>query len=173
MTGRQYEIWQPLLALAEWIESQDTTGELRGLLQVLQDYAQSVNEASRDDQTPEADELLLRALTRKIKDGECPRASDVLEQARTEEPNLFKLWTAPAVGKHLRRYGIQTQHSGDRRFRDLTLNKLWEIQRRYGVELGLAEPSNPSKPSKPLEIGPELTAGNLARVDRSDGLDGK
>ena len=65
MSGRDYELWQPLLALAAWIESHGA----RGLLKLLQEHALATIEAGRDDATPDADEILLRILTDEIRVG--------------------------------------------------------------------------------------------------------
>ena len=50
MSGRDYELWQPLLALAWWIESHGA----RGLLGLLQEHALATIDAGRDDATPDA-----------------------------------------------------------------------------------------------------------------------
>ncbi|HUT58009.1 MAG TPA: hypothetical protein VNA25_09195 [Phycisphaerae bacterium] len=56
--GRDFELWQPLLALASWIEE---AGAL-GLLGLFQEHALATIDSARDDQAPDHDETLLRLL---------------------------------------------------------------------------------------------------------------
>ncbi len=59
MSGRDYELWQPLLAVAGWIESHGA----QGLLKLLQEHALTVIDRGKDEAVPDADESLLRRLS--------------------------------------------------------------------------------------------------------------
>jgi len=147
MSGRDFDKWQPLLALASWIEE---AGAL-GLLKLLQDYALQSIDAGRDDQTPDHDEIILRALAEAVRLGERPTAGDLLKQVQEAEPVAFKNWSARAVTSHLKRYGIPTPRKsmGRRAFRDVTLDHLRRIQDSYGIDLDLPEPATvPSETKK-------------------------
>ncbi|MEE9128810.1 MAG: hypothetical protein V3T84_02245 [Phycisphaerales bacterium] len=134
MTGRHFELWQPLLALAAWLEESGASG----LLELMQQHALTTIEAQKDDQTPAADVLLLRTLSKVALAGEEPTCTDLLNRARDIEPDLFRRWTATGVGKALRRYDIQTHHSGERQFRDV-LPQLARVQSHYDIDLGIPD----------------------------------
>jgi len=135
MSGRDFELWQPLLAIAAWVDENGA----RGLLPLLQDHASAVIEASRAAQTVDADEVLLRLLAQAVLAGGQPTPGELLRQAQEAEPALFKSWTARAVTSHLTRYGVPTPSkiSGRRVFRDVTVDQLREIQAAYGLDLAL------------------------------------
>ena len=137
MSGRDYELWQPLLALAWWIESYGAGG----LLELLQAHALATIDAAKDDQTPDADETLLRILAEAIRYGERPEPGDLLKRAQEAEPSAFKSWTARGVTSHLKRYGVPTptKTMGRRVFRDVTLDLLRRIQTSYGIDLSMPE----------------------------------
>jgi hypothetical protein len=136
MSGRNYELWQPLLALAAWIEQHDELG----LLKLVQDYAQSSIDAGRDDKTPFEDEILLRLLADALRLGERPRASDLLTQARVRDPDYFEPWTARGVSARLKRYGLETRKSdGDKVYGPWLLEVLRRVETSYGMDLGLSE----------------------------------
>lgn len=136
MHGRDFELWQPLLALAAWFEGHGA----RGLLNLLQRYALLSIEANRDDQTPNADETLLGLLTDEIRSGNAPTAGEILDKARVAEPEVFNKWSAKGVASHLKRYGMITHKSHGRRvYGQVTLDELRRIQTAYGVDLGFNE----------------------------------
>ncbi len=137
MSGRDYELWQPLLALAWWIEAAGA----RGLLALVQAHALATIDSGRDDQTPDADETLLRILAEAVRFGERPEPGDLLKRAQEAEPSAFKTWTARGVTSHLKRYGVPTptKSMGRRAFRDVTLDLLRRIQTSYGIDLSLPE----------------------------------
>ena len=93
MSGRDYELWQPLLALASWVESHGA----RGLLALLQEHALAVIDRGRDEAVPDADEVLLRVLAEAVRFGERPTPHDILAKAAEAEPVIFKK-LAPADG---------------------------------------------------------------------------
>jgi hypothetical protein len=136
MSGRNYELWQPLLALAAWFEQRGVIG----LLKLVQDYAQSSIDAGRDEKTPFEDEILLRLLADALRQGERPRASDVLTQAKVREPDGFERWTARGVSARLKRYGLATRKSdGDKVYGPESLEVLRRVETSYGMDLGLSE----------------------------------
>ena len=133
MSGRDYELWQPLLALAAWIESHGA----EGLLALVQDHAQATIDENRDDATPDHDETLLRLLADAIRTGDTPTATDILNAAKQQDSRIFDKWSARAVGSHLKRYGLTTNKTGGRRiYGRVTLDNLRRIQTTYHVELG-------------------------------------
>jgi hypothetical protein len=137
MSGRDYELWQPLLALAAWIESHGA----RGLLKLLQDHALATIDAGRDDATPDADETLLRILADEIRAGAVPTPGDILAKAQATDAAGFKTWKARGVSEHLKRYGAVTHKSCGRKVYGVTLESLRTIQASYGVDLGFDETS--------------------------------
>jgi len=138
MDGRSYELWQPILAMAGWLESCGAGG----LLGMMQTYAAAVIDANREDQVPDVDELLLRLLADSVmggfNDGLTP--AELLRRANEREPSIFAKWSTRGIAWALKRYGIQTKAShGTRTYRDVSPFHLAEIERRYGLDLGLPE----------------------------------
>lgn len=134
MSGRDYELWQPLLALALWIERDGTAG----LLKLVQNHAQRTIEANRDDQTPDTDEVLLRTLADLLRAGQQPTPSEVLKQAAEGEPDLLNRWSARGVSRVLGRYNLKTRSTNGRRIygSDL-LADVKRIARTYRLDLGV------------------------------------
>ncbi|MBI5865342.1 MAG: DUF3631 domain-containing protein [Planctomycetes bacterium] len=158
--GRDYELWQPLLALATWLEARGATG----LTNVVSDFAAQTIDAGKDDSVPEADELLLRLVAEHVRDGThvALKASDLLRQAREIDPATFGTaqaarWGPRGVGAALSRYGIST-HKGTgntgRTYARITLGQLRQIASAYGFDLGL--------PAENLPHVPQRTAGSEA-----------
>jgi hypothetical protein len=136
MAGRDYELWQPLLALASWVEEHGADG----LLAMTRDHAIQTIEAGRDDAVPDTDELLLRLLADSVVAGAngelTPHA--ILRRATEREPNLFGRWSTRGVASALKRYGVSSSKSnGQRTYRDVTPAQLVQIQQVYGVDMGL------------------------------------
>jgi len=138
MSGRDYELWQPLLALASWIEQHGA----RGLLKMLQEHALATIDAGRDDATPDADETLLRILTDEIRVGIVPTPGDILAKAQAVDAAGFKTWKARGVSEHLKRYGATTHKTCGRKVYRVTLDSLRAIQESYGIDLGFDEKSD-------------------------------
>ena len=133
MSGRDYELWQPLLSLASWIESQGA----QGLLALVQEHARETIEESSEDATPDHDEILLRLLADALRIGSTPRAGEILFAAKKQDPRTFDKWTPRAVGSHLKRYGLTTNRTdGKRVYGRVTLEDMQQIQTNYNVELG-------------------------------------
>jgi hypothetical protein len=135
--GRNYELWQPLLALAGWFQDHGADN----LLGLLQRFALASVAGAKDDAIPEADEVLLELLAERIKAHDPPTTGELLASARQRDEVTFgKWWTAKTVGNRLKTYGIPVpaKVGGARRYRDVTPAQLVQIQQRYGVDLGLA-----------------------------------
>ena len=143
MSGRQRELWQPILSLAAWVE--DSGAE--GLLAMLQAFAAEMVDAIGEEQTPYYDEALLRALIALRQAYEGPTAKDVLEKARQQEPDTFDSWSPKGVANALRRYGFQTRKTrGKRTYGHVTIDQLRQVQTAYGMELGLPEEETDTGP---------------------------
>jgi len=151
MSGRDFELWQPLLALAWWIESHGA----RGLLKLLQEHAMAVIDRGRDEAVPDADEALLRVLAEAVRLGERPTPHDILVKATAAEPAVFKNWHPRTVTARLKSYGIPTPRKvGSRReFRDVTPDVLRRIQESYSIDLDCPRDENqiPTDPGRPSQ----------------------
>ena len=135
MSGRNYELWQPLLAIASWFEDHGVAG----LLSLMQSHALAVIEGARDHSTPAVDELLLKTLTRAVFRGDRPTPKEVLQAASLEEPTTFQRWTPKGVADHLRRYGLKTTKSHGRHEYKPSTDDLGRIETHYGIDLGLED----------------------------------
>jgi hypothetical protein len=151
MSGRDYELWQPLLAVAAWIELHGA----RGLLRILQEHALALIDRGRDETVPDADETLLRVLADAVRVGDRPTPHDILTKAVEAEPVVFKNWHPRTVTARLKNYGIPTPRKvGSRReFRDVTPEVLQRIQQSYGIDLDCPNVENgggtdPGEPSQ-------------------------
>lgn len=138
MSGRDFELWQPLLALASWIEENGADG----LLGMMQGHAARTIEAARDDSIPDGDEILLHLLAESVVAGMASSVgpAELLKRAQEREPNLFNRWTARGVGSSLRRYGIEPNTiRGKRWYGRVGVGQLVRIERSYGLDLGLGD----------------------------------
>jgi hypothetical protein len=155
--GRDFELWQPLLAVASWVEAHGAGG----LLRLLQRHALASVEAARDDQTPEADEVLLDALAESVRRGEAPTPGELLTRAKDRDPVTFAKWVPQTVSGRLEAYGVARpkKSHGVRRYRGVGLAELQRVQRHYGLDLGIPEeghrhPIGASPPVDPLATRP-------------------
>ena len=138
MSGRQFELWQPLLALASWVESYGA----KGLLTLMQQYAIDRIELSQEDQSPDCDEILLQILTGHVRTGQTPTAKEILERAQELEPRMFANWSPKGAANAIRRYNIATLKThGRRTYGHVTLDHLRRIQTNYNMDLNVPEPS--------------------------------
>ena len=134
MGGRDYELWQPLLAIASFIEDDGANG----LLGELQQYALKSIENAKEEQIPACDEVLLRILAEAVSSGGKPTCAELLELARQEDPQGFKFFGPRGVSSHLRHYGFRTKKTnGLKRYADVDLNQFVKIQTSYGVDLDI------------------------------------
>src|SRR5208282_4439536 len=137
MGGRDFELWQPLLALASWIESHGA----RGLLGLLQEHALASIDRGRDESIPGADETLLRIVADAVRAGERLTAGEILGKALSADPVVFKSWFPETVAARLKSYGIpKAGKSGSRKeYRGVTPEVLRRIQTSYGIDLDFPE----------------------------------
>jgi hypothetical protein len=136
MSGRDYELWQPLLALAAWVESHGADG----LLGLVQEHALATIDAGKDDQVGDADEILLRLLAERRANLDTPTPGEILKAAQEAEPTVFRQWSAKGAANALKRYGVRTvEVHGRKVYSRVTLADLRRIQATYGVALGLPE----------------------------------
>jgi len=134
--GRSRQLWQPLLALAAWIESHG----FEGLLQIAQQHALRMVEANRDEHFDERDLILLQALAEAWRCSEKPTPTDILAKAKQRAPELFDRWTARAVSAHLKHYGFQTKKSnGKKIYSGLAQKDFSKVQLSYHIDLGFSE----------------------------------
>jgi hypothetical protein len=133
MSGRDFELWQPVLAIASWIQDHGAGG----LLGLMQAHALQTIEAGQDDQTPDTDETLLRILADAVRTGERLAPQDVLERARTSDADGFKTWKARGVVTVLKRYGLRTTKTHGRKlYAKVTPDDIAQIATSYGLDLG-------------------------------------
>ena len=124
--GRHYELWQPILALAEWIDVDD---ELH-LYKRLREYAVKSVEAKQEEHIPEVDLSLLRSLTEQVVKKVEPTSGDVLKRAQFGEKEVLQGHTARKVREILGRYGLITvRTTGGRRIFRNALPQLQRIER--------------------------------------------
>jgi hypothetical protein len=135
MSGRNYEVWQPLLAIAEWLDQRGAGG----LYRVLREHAIRTIESSSEAAMPEEDGVLLQAVARLAAGGGKGTAKELLRQAASEEPGLFKGWSAKRVATCLRRYGLSSRKTRGNLVFDPSPDDLLRIQRNYQIDLGLAD----------------------------------
>lgn len=141
MSGRDYELWQPLLALAWWLESLGAGG----LLGLMQEHAAATIGAGADEQVSDADELLLRILTERRLALDTPQAKDILAAAKETEPTVFHQWSFKGVSNVFRRYGLKTKKTRTAREYHTSLADLRHIQDAYGLALGLPDEPEAAK----------------------------
>jgi hypothetical protein len=144
MEGRYYELWQPLLALAAWVEGHGASG----LRELAQRHALATVEAGRDGQTAEADETLLEILAEKVQAGDAPTPKEILDIAKDRDKSTFDRWAPRTVSNRLESYGIRRpkKSHGHRRYRAVTSDALRKIQRNYGIDLGIPDADVPEEP---------------------------
>jgi hypothetical protein len=138
MSGRNFELWQPLLSIAAWLEDRGA----RGLLDLLRKHALLLIESSREASTPPDDEALLRALARAVGSGVPPTAGEILATVQDAEPSLFHKWSARAVAAHLGRYGLRSKKRNGRHVFEPSPADLLRVQQSYGIDLDLP-PADP------------------------------
>jgi hypothetical protein len=140
LAGREYEIWQPLLALAGWLEDAGAGG----LLALMQRHAEATASEGRDDATPDADLTLLRIVAQHVVAGThgSLKAGDVLKAAQEQDRATFDRWSPRGVGSALGRYGLKTARghgNTGRTFARVTMAALARIAASYGIDLDLPQ----------------------------------
>jgi hypothetical protein len=139
MSGRNFELWQPLLSIAAWLEDHGA----HGMLDLLRRHALLLIESSREAATPPDDEALLRALARAVGSGIAPTAGELLATVQDVEPSLFHKWSARAVAAHLGRYGLRSRKCNGRHIFEPSPGDLLRVQQSYGIDLDLSPDPTP------------------------------
>lgn len=136
-SNRNHELWQPIMALAAWLEG----GGMAGLLATIQAHAERAVEASTEDATPDSDETILRVLTDEIANGRKPAPNELLTKAKAIEAETFQRWTPRTVSNVLKRYGLEITRQGPdgRRYRDVSMADLRKIEQTYFLDLGIGD----------------------------------
>jgi hypothetical protein len=157
--GRGYELWQPLLALAWWLDERGA----KCLLPLMQRFALEAIAAGQEDQTPEADEVILEVLAELVQNAiQPPTPGEILKKAKEHDPATFDRWQAQTVSRRLKNYGIPPpkKSHGERRYRNVTVDTLRRIQRNYGIDLGIPELAEAPDSSPPIAPRALQTARN-------------
>jgi hypothetical protein len=148
--GRQYELWQPLLALAAWVDCERSLRRTRAvaargaepwtepLHPRLLEYARKLCEAGSEALLPEEDFLLLWTLTDSVVRGREPTCKAILEASRRADADALRGISARRVAEILKRYGLTTDRCHGRRMYRTSLAQLRKIESRYGVDLNTA-----------------------------------
>jgi hypothetical protein len=134
--GRPYELWQPILALASWVDFCRPNGTPPALHPSVLAYARQACEGASEGGVPEEDFVLLSALAAKVVRGVQPTCQEVLQLARLIDADAMRGISARKVAEILKRYGLQSERgtNGRRSFR-VSLDQLRKIEARYGVDL--------------------------------------
>jgi hypothetical protein len=135
MHGRNYELWQPLLAIADWLDRHGATG----LREDLRNHAIRTIEAGREVATPAEDEVVLRAIARLVEGQRGATAKEILERATGDEPSLFKNWSAKRVANCLRRYGLGSRKTRGSHVFEPSRGELLRVQSAHQIDLGIAD----------------------------------
>jgi hypothetical protein len=136
LAGRQYELWQPLLALCTWL---DAAAE-RNWTPVLLAHAKRMFEETKEQLVPEIDLTTLRVLTDKLLKNEEPTCNLVLTSCRRVDDANFRQVTPQKIASILRRYGLTVRRLHDgRRFRADSLPQIERVEKSYGVDLRTLE----------------------------------
>jgi hypothetical protein len=129
--GRHYELWQPIMALAHWID----TDQSWGLEKMLMGWAKKLVIGHQEDQVPEEDQCLLRALTELVLKGKCPTNKEVLYKAQVMDDAITKRMSPKMVSNVLRKYGLMTVKVDARRELRVSLEQMKTIERNYGLDI--------------------------------------
>lgn len=129
--GRNYEIWQPILALAQLVDPENRT-ELTGKIEA---WAAQIVASSQEEFIPEEDQVLMWVLTREMRDGKEARCKQLLDTAKIMESSLFKNWSPQKVAASLKKYGLKLVRKRAGRFFPVNLEQMKRIEQSYGLDL--------------------------------------
>jgi hypothetical protein len=151
MSGRDYELWQPIFAIAAWFEDHGVTG----LLPELRRHAARCIVGSKESGISPEDEAILQAVAATIRTGRPKTAAELLAAVQSQEPALLRNWSAKRTASRLRNYGIKPRPSHGRMIYEPAESELLQVQDSYGFRLGLAaspapENVHPSPPRTPV-----------------------
>jgi hypothetical protein len=151
-SNRDAQLWQPLLAIASFI---DESGE-PGLLEMMQAHALRTVTEAHDDAVPEADEMLLTILAERVQHGERPTSSELLAEAQNRDGSTFAKWSPRGVSSRLGNYGLKAHKIDNRRIYKNVKPQLLAVQVSYNLPLGIPEtpflPKN--RPDRPVTPTP-------------------
>jgi hypothetical protein len=131
MSGRNYEIWQPVLAIADWFERHGA----EGLYGTMREHAVRTIEATSDTTVPAEDEVVLRALGRLVADQKRTTAKAILQACKEGESSLFRDWSERRIAACLKRYGLSTRRSHGQSLFEPSVEVLSRIQGVYRVDI--------------------------------------
>jgi hypothetical protein len=151
--GRNYELWQPIFAVAAWFEDHGVTG----MLPELRQHAARCISGSKESGISPEDEAILQAVAATVRTGRLKTAGEVLAAVQSQEPALFRHWSARRIANRLRNYGLKSRPSQGRQIFDPSLSDLLRIQDSYGFRLGVCSSPTPGNvhSSTPRTPGPE------------------
>ncbi|MGC9259830.1 MAG: hypothetical protein ACP5I8_07110 [Phycisphaerae bacterium] len=133
ISGRNYELWHPLMALASWGESHGR----QGLLTTIHGHAAETIAQQADEGGGAVEEIALKSMALLVQSGRKPIAKEILALARNDEPELFMRYTAKGIGTIRNRFGLRTTKSHGQRHYDIEMAALLRIQSRYGIDVGI------------------------------------
>ena len=136
ISGRQRELWQPILSIAEWLDSLGAGKILPTLQQFALDNLREFTTAG----VPEDDETLLKLLAKAVCNGERPTCGEILERAKSVNLNAFSNWSERHVSNRLQSYHLTPKKVGSRReFREVDVQHFRQIQSSYHIDLNLPD----------------------------------
>ena len=107
MSGRDYELWTTVMALASWRTPTVPVGCCLTFKGTLRERI----EASRDDAVPDADETILHTLAGMVQDNQfdvtCGALADAIKVA--DQATFGREWNGKRVANVLKRYGVRTR----------------------------------------------------------------
>jgi len=151
MSGRDAELWRPLLALAGTCEHPGA----ENLVHRVREHADRLISENVDDTSPDPDKVLVSLLASVVTAGQADLTpKDLLKQAQDEDPVTFAKWTPHRVASTLKRYGLLTHKTGRgrRSYHQVTVEQLSRVARAYGFSLPLENASFATN-ATPITLG--------------------
>jgi len=134
LSGRDAELWQPLLDLAGLCEG----AGVEGLVAQIRRFAEQMIDDGQEESSPEPDVLLITVLAEFVARGQADvTPKSVLEQAQRQDAVTFTRWTPHRVASTLKRYGLLTHKTsgGRRSYHRTTPEQIRRVARLYGLNL--------------------------------------
>ena len=152
LTGRQHDVWQPILSIASWLENCG----ISGLRATMESLAKRLIEKQASERSLSEDEVLVRTAADFARQKVTVTAGEILEAARKQAPTLLSTYSAKGAGTCLRKYGLKTTKSGGIMiYRPVPRAVFSRIQEAYSLDLGLDVPTPPAAED---DLGEELVA---------------
>ena len=139
MSGRDGELWRPLLDLATTFHRDNADEPGRS----VREYADRLITEGVEDTSPDPDKILVSLLADAVAGRQADLTSkDLLGRAREEDGVTFARWTPHRVAGTLKRYGMLTRKTGRgrRSYRDVTLDQIRRAAKAYGFSTLLDAP---------------------------------